>query len=112
DGIRDFHVTGVQTCALPICPNANLYIESTLPQYDKWLDSGLQICIGTDSYSSNHQLSIWDEMRTIKSNFDYISWDELIRWACINGARALGMEDRFGSFDVGKSPGVVLDRKS
>src|SRR5690606_40085656 len=20
DGIRDFHVTGVQTCALPICP--------------------------------------------------------------------------------------------
>src|SRR5690606_40078788 len=24
DGIRDFHVTGVQTCALPICGNANL----------------------------------------------------------------------------------------
>src|SRR5690606_39987068 len=22
DGIRDFHVTGVQTCALPICTNA------------------------------------------------------------------------------------------
>src|SRR5207302_8205849 len=22
DGIRDFHVTGVQTCALPICPFA------------------------------------------------------------------------------------------
>src|SRR5690606_41074004 len=21
DGIRDFHVTGVQTCALPICPH-------------------------------------------------------------------------------------------
>src|SRR5690606_39763171 len=21
DGIRDFHVTGVQTCALPICPD-------------------------------------------------------------------------------------------
>lgn len=93
---------------LVTCPNANLYIESTLPQYDKWLDSGLQICIGTDSYSSNHQLSIWDEMRTIKSNFDFISWDKLIRWACINGARALGMEDRFGSFDVGKTPGVVL----
>src|SRR5690606_40813117 len=22
DGIRDFHVTGVQTCALPICPRS------------------------------------------------------------------------------------------
>src|SRR5690606_40693341 len=24
DGIRDFHVTGVQTCALPICYNSSL----------------------------------------------------------------------------------------
>src|SRR5690606_41175008 len=24
DGIRDFHVTGVQTCALPICPDVLL----------------------------------------------------------------------------------------
>src|SRR5690606_40087042 len=23
DGIRDFHVTGVQTCALPICPSSS-----------------------------------------------------------------------------------------
>src|SRR5690606_41091829 len=23
DGIRDFHVTGVQTCALPICPRVS-----------------------------------------------------------------------------------------
>src|SRR5690606_41082067 len=36
DGIRDFHVTGVQTCALPIChglslsPTAKL-MERTLP---------------------------------------------------------------------------------
>src|SRR5690606_40925652 len=28
DGIRDFHVTGVQTCALPICPVSNvIFIE-------------------------------------------------------------------------------------
>src|SRR5690606_39746336 len=28
DGIRDFHVTGVQTCALPIWPAAGLGIAS------------------------------------------------------------------------------------
>src|SRR5207253_3454464 len=27
DGIRDGHVTGVQTCALPICPGAELACE-------------------------------------------------------------------------------------
>src|SRR5690606_39434389 len=26
DGIRDFHVTGVQTCALPICTRADLRV--------------------------------------------------------------------------------------
>src|SRR5690606_40803708 len=28
DGIRDFHVTGVQTCALPICPRARCRTSS------------------------------------------------------------------------------------
>src|SRR5690606_40209247 len=27
DGIRDFHVTGVQTCALPICPAVEKVID-------------------------------------------------------------------------------------
>src|SRR5690606_40123916 len=31
DGIRDFHVTGVQTCALPICALAG-WIWSKLPE--------------------------------------------------------------------------------
>src|SRR5690606_40246766 len=30
DGIRDFHVTGVQTCALPISPTTNR-VSSSLP---------------------------------------------------------------------------------
>src|SRR5690606_41096759 len=28
DGIRDFHVTGVQTCALPICPKMAVTMSS------------------------------------------------------------------------------------
>src|SRR5690606_39452281 len=31
DGIRDFHVTGVQTCALPICPPGRHQQERHLP---------------------------------------------------------------------------------
>src|SRR5690606_41045713 len=30
DGIRDFHVTGVQTCALPICPKQKSTIDLVL----------------------------------------------------------------------------------
>lgn len=93
---------------LVTCPNANEYIESRLPDYESWRASEIPICIGTDSYSSNHQLSVWSEICTIKSYLQSISWEELIRWACLHGAKALGMEDRLGSFEPGKSPGAVL----
>src|SRR5690606_40745137 len=39
DGIRDFHVTGVQTCALPICILAS---PLTLIYYDSGFLAGLK----------------------------------------------------------------------
>ncbi len=93
---------------LVTCPNANLYIESRLPDYDLWISTCLPICIGTDSYASNHQLSIWHEICTIKDRNRHLAWEELVRWGTLHGATALGMEEVLGSFEPGKSPGVVL----
>eukprot|EP01022_Parablepharisma_sp_SALTPOND_P004138 TRINITY_DN118218_c0_g1_i1.p1 TRINITY_DN118218_c0_g1~~TRINITY_DN118218_c0_g1_i1.p1 ORF type:complete len:103 (+),score=7.77 TRINITY_DN118218_c0_g1_i1:46-309(+) len=47
-------------------------------------------------------------MLTIQQNFATISLEELILWSCINGAKALNIDDSFGSFDKGKKPGVNL----
>lgn len=93
---------------LVTCPNANRYIESRLPDYDLWIDSALPVCIGTDSYASNHQLSIWHEICTIQELNPHVHWEELIKWGTLNGAAALGMENKLGSFEPGKFPGVVL----
>jgi len=99
-----------------LCPNANLYIEECLPNIDLFMKEGLNICIGTDSLSSNHQLSILAELQTIKEHFPQLSWETLINWATINGARALQMNDIVGSIETGKKPGIVqlcgLDNKT
>ena len=39
--------------------------------------------------------------------FQNIPLDELLRWATINGAKALGIDDKFGSIEVGKHSGIV-----
>ncbi len=90
------------------CPNANLYIENRLPNYQNFIDDHARMTIGTDSLTSNWQLSILEEMKTIQRFQSYIPFDILIRWATLNGAQALGFDDTLGSFDIGKTPGINL----
>jgi cytosine/adenosine deaminase-related metal-dependent hydrolase len=90
------------------CPNANLYIEGTLPKIDLFLDQGFNITLGTDSLASNNKLCILSEMRTIQQNFPAISTLKLLKWATINGAVYLGIDKEKGSIEPGKTPGLNL----
>jgi cytosine/adenosine deaminase-related metal-dependent hydrolase len=91
-----------------LCANANLYIEGRVPPVALLRKSGAPIVLGTDSLASNWSLGIHDEMRTLRRFFPEIGLEEMLRWATLNGARALQMDDRLGSFDKGKLPGVLL----
>ncbi len=91
-----------------LCPNANLYIENKLPPLDLFLKHNCQIVLGTDSYSSNWQLSIAKEMQALKNGFTHLPLTTLLQMATINGAKALRLDDKLGSFEKGKKPGVVL----
>ncbi len=99
-------------CPLPIahclCPNANLYIENTLPPLDLLLKNSCNIVLGTDSLASNTQLNMLEEIKTIQYNFPKIELQTLLQWATSKGAAALQMSDKLGSFEKGKQPGIVL----
>ena len=90
-----------------LCPNANLYISNKLPDINLFSDHD-NIVFGTDSLASNDQLSILEEMRTLQQNFPSLKTPMLLQWATINGAKALGIDNIYGSFEKGKKPGVVL----
>ena len=91
-----------------LCPNANLYIENRLPDIELLYKNNLRLCVGTDSLASNTQLSILEELKTIQNYYPDIPFTELIKWSTYNGAEALDKSDKYGSFEVGKQPGVVL----
>lgn len=99
------HLAGIHFC---ICANANLYIENRMPPIDLLIRNRAEIVLGTDSYSSNWQLSIASEIRTIRKEMPEIALQLILQWATINGARALERDDVLGSFEPGKKPGIVL----
>ena len=100
--------TQKQLVSFCVCANANLYIENALPPVELLLQNECNVVIGTDSLASNHQLNILEELKTISKNFSDIPIETLLQWATINGAMALQMENKLGSFEKGKKPGVVL----
>ena len=91
-----------------LCPNSNLYIENQLPPVHLLRDENLNICVGTDSLASNRELSILSELITLQNHFQDLTLEELFTWSCENGAKALGIESRFGSFEPNKKPGINL----
>ena len=91
-----------------LCPNANQYIEQTMPPIELLRSEKAKVVIGTDSYASNWSLNILDELKTIQQHHPQIPLAEMLGWATLNGAQALQMDKHLGSFEKGKKPGVVL----
>ncbi|MEN9446916.1 MAG: hypothetical protein RJA25_205 [Bacteroidota bacterium] len=102
------HKLGKENVFWATCPNANLYIENRLPNYKNFVETEAQVCIGTDSLTSNWQLNILEEMKTILKYQSYLDFETVLNWATMNGAKALGFADTLGSFEAGKTPGFVL----
>ncbi|MDO9187457.1 MAG: amidohydrolase family protein [Bacteroidia bacterium] len=89
------------------CPNANMYIENKLPNYNYFIEENVRVTIGTDSLASNRTLSILDELKTIVKQYPEIPLQTLLLWATKNGADFLGFT-QLGSIEKGKKPGLNL----
>jgi cytosine/adenosine deaminase-related metal-dependent hydrolase len=89
-------------------PNSNLYIENKLPDVAFFDNEDLNICPETDGLTSYQNLSVLRELITLQQHFPELTIGKLAEWACLNGARALGIDNRYGSFEPGKKPGINL----
>ena len=90
-----------------LCPLSNIFIHNTLPPVGVMRRNRLDICVGTDSLSSNDDLDMLSEIRCLQDSFPDVPLEEIFSWACLGGARFLGKESLLGTFSKGKKPGVV-----
>lgn len=90
-----------------VCPLSNIFIHNALPPIPLMRENDLAVIVGTDSLSSNDDLDMVKELCCLHENFPQVPMNQLLEWACLNGARFLKKDDVLGSLCVGKRPGIV-----
>lgn len=95
---------------LCLCPEANRYIENTLPPIPLLIKHSFPLCIGTDSLASARSLSMLENLKLLQTAYPEVPFKSMLPWATLNGARLLQLDDQLGSIEPGKQPGLVIIR--
>lgn len=96
------------------CPSSNLKLASGVANIPLYLKEGICVSLGADGAPCNNSLSMFREMFLAslvqKPLYDatIMSARTVFRMATIEGARALGMESKTGSIEVGKKADLIL----
>ena len=111
---NDFALITGKDCSLAVNLHSNLKLASGIPPLAKYIKHDINISFGTDSVASNNVLSISDEISTAGKLYKayykdaaYLPAKELVKMATINAAKALGLEDRIGSIEIGKEADII-----
>lgn len=81
------------------CPASNLKLSSGVAPVYELLQRGIPVAIGTDGAASNNCLDMFREMflvtglQKLRHGADAVDAMEVLKMACVNGARATGFMD-------------------
>jgi cytosine/adenosine deaminase-related metal-dependent hydrolase len=98
------------------CPSANLKLGSGIARVANLDALGVALALGADGAPCNNNLDPWVELRhaallaKVKTGATALPARRTFRLATLDGARALGIDDRIGTLEVGKLADVVVVR--
>ncbi|MCS7078908.1 MAG: amidohydrolase family protein [Chloracidobacterium sp.] len=96
------------------CPKSNAKFGHGIAPVSRMRQRGVCVGLGTDSVASNNVCDLLDEGRfaqllgrAAQGDGQLLSADALLRWMTLDGACALGLDDRIGTLEVGKDADLV-----
>ena len=95
--------------AVAHCPRSNRRHGHGAAPLAQLLEAGVRVGVGTDSVVSLGPLDLLAEARAARE-LASLSWDEALRLATLDAARALGLEPEIGSLAPGKWGDVAVVR--
>ncbi len=99
------------------CPESNLKLASGFCPAEKLRRAGVNLALGTDGCASNNDLDMFGELRTAALLAKAVAGDAAafddafaLRAATLNGAKALQLDAKIGSLEVGKRADLAAVR--
>ncbi len=98
------------------CPSSNLKLASGICSIPKLLNKKINVALGVDGAACNNNLDMFKDMRlaallsqiSLGSKTFTTSAMSVLEMVTNSGAKALNMEDRIGSLEVGKKADIIL----
>lgn len=96
------------------CPGSNLKLASGIADVPDMLEKDIFVSLGADGAPCNNTLDMFNEMRlaAVLHKPAYgptaMKAKKVFEMATIGGARAVGMEDKIGSIEVGKKADLAI----
>jgi cytosine/adenosine deaminase-related metal-dependent hydrolase len=113
----DIAIMGRHRCAVAHCPASNAKFGHGIAPLLPLLAAGIRVGMGSDSVASNNRMDILDEARlavlihrAATQRHDAFGAHQALELATIGGARALGIDSRVGSLEVGKDADLAAFR--
>ena len=98
------------------CPVSNMKLATGgVAPIPEMLRAGVNVAMGTDGSTTNNSLDMISEMKFLALLQKANRWDptvvraqQVLDFATLNGARAIGMQDELGSIEAGKKADLVI----
>lgn len=96
-----------------VCPRCNAQLGMGVAPIDKFLQAGLRLGLGTDSPAATDTIDMMEEMRLgmlIQRAINpkvFLGAHTMLEMATLGGAKALRIDDKVGSLEIGKQADII-----
>lgn len=105
---EDIQILKEHNVSVVLNPKSNMKLGNGFMPAEKFLEAGVNCCIGTDSCGSNNSQNMFSEMNMAALIYkgdmkkaQCISAQDVLRYVTVNGAKAIGMEGEVGEIKEG-----------
>lgn len=111
----DIRLMKEKNVSVAMNPKSNMKLGNGFMPAEKMLEAGVNLCIGTDGCGSNNTQNMFAEMNAAALIYkgacqkaQCISAEDVLKFATVNGAKAIGMEGRLGILKEGALADIII----